>query len=166
MLQHRKSMIKTEANRAALDMARKRVKRERLWCEICQVHYRAAVDATDSKHESSITHQFCSLTKEERRPDSSFYLNADNKGYNLLKSQGWDGASGLGPSSSGRKYPIKTVLKRDRAGLGSETSAPRVTHFASRDSDAVKRVKTEQKKLLKKKAMFKEFEIDFRRSFH
>lgn len=40
----------------------------------------------------------------------------------------------------GRKYPVKTVLKRDRLGLGSKGShQARVTHFGPNDHSAVKR---------------------------
>lgn len=42
----------------------------------------------------------------------------------------------------GRKYPVKTVLKRDRLGLGSKGSQQaRVTHFGPNDPSAVKRKK-------------------------
>lgn len=42
----------------------------------------------------------------------------------------------------GRKYPVKTVLKRDRLGLGSKGSQQaRVTHFGPNDHSAVKRKK-------------------------
>ena len=167
MLKHRKSLIKAEAVQAA--HAFKRAQKERLWCEICEVHYDASGDAALSKHESSITHQLSELKKESDMPhSSSFYLGASNKGYNMLKTHGWDGTSGLGPSSSGRKYPVKTVLKRDRTGFGCETDRARVTHFASKDTDAVKHAKrTKLKKLHKKKAeKLKDLEIDFRRSFY
>ena len=54
--------------------------------------------------------------------------------------------TGLGPEGEGRKFPIKTVLKRDRYGLGNEMSSKaRVTHFAPNDQDAVK-IKKERNK--------------------
>jgi len=74
--------------------------------------------------------------------------------------------SGLGPEGEGRKYPIKTVLKRDRHGLGSssgQSTKPRVTHFGPRDETAVKRQKhsnkdrkQSQKTLTKKQKRIKE----------
>lgn len=40
----------------------------------------------------------------------------------------------------GRKFPVKTVLKRDRLGLGSKGSQQaKVTHFGPNDLSAVKR---------------------------
>lgn len=57
---------------------------------------------------------------------------------------------GLGPDGVGRKYPVKTVLKRDRLGLGSKgNQQARVTHFGPNDHSAVKRKKvitTERKR--------------------
>lgn len=42
----------------------------------------------------------------------------------------------------GRKYPVKTFLKRDRLGLGNKGSQQaRVTHFGPNDHSAVKRKK-------------------------
>lgn len=50
--------------------------------------------------------------------------------------------TGLGPEGIGRKFPVKTVLKRDRLGLGSkESKQARVTHFGPNDHSAVKRRK-------------------------
>ena len=46
----------------------------------------------------------------------------------------------------GRKFPVKTVLKRDRLGLGSKGSdQARVTHFGPNDCSAVKRKKVNSK---------------------
>lgn len=53
---------------------------------------------------------------------------------------------GLGPAGMGRKFPVKTVLKRDRLGLGSKGSdQARVTHFGPNDCSAVKRKKVNSK---------------------
>lgn len=46
--------------------------------------------------------------------------------------------TGLGPEGTGRKFPVKTILKQDRLGLGSkQKSKSRVTHFSPKDSAAV-----------------------------
>lgn len=53
----------------------------------------------------------------------------------------------------GRKYPVKTVLKRDRLGLGSKGSQQaRVTHFGPNDPSSVKRKKMITKEGKKKEA--------------
>ena len=56
----------------------------------------------------------------------------------------------------GRKYPVKTVLKRDRLGLGSKGSQQaRVTHFGPNDHSAVKRKHRITKEGKKKEAVRK-----------
>ena len=53
---------------------------------------------------------------------------------------------GLGPAGMGRKFPVKTVLKRDRLGLRSKGGdQARVTHFGPNDYSAVKRKKVNSK---------------------
>jgi len=54
--------------------------------------------------------------------------------------------AGLGPEGIGRKFPIKTILKRDRQGLGKKgNEQARVTHFGPNDRSAVKRRKVNKK---------------------
>ncbi|NXW80513.1 GPAN1 protein, partial [Hirundo rustica] len=58
-------------------------------------------------------------------------------GYRLLLRAGWAGG-GLGPEGRGRRLPVPTELKRDRAGLGwGPAPRPRVTHFGPGDAAAV-----------------------------
>lgn len=50
---------------------------------------------------------------------------------------GWAGG-GLGPGERGRRLPVPTELKRDRAGLGwGPGQRPRITHFGPGDAAAV-----------------------------
>ena len=45
---------------------------------------------------------------------------------------------GLGPEGTGRKYPVKTILKQDRSGLGSKNKEKaKITHFSACDTSAV-----------------------------
>lgn len=46
---------------------------------------------------------------------------------------------GLGASRPGRRFPVATVLKRDRLGFGwpNKTNTARITHFSAGDSKAV-----------------------------
>ena len=74
-------------------------------------------------HSNSIIHQF---NLNECRSDvrkTSFYISAQNKGYQMLRTLGWNSESGLGPTGEGIKYPVRTKLKLDRAGLGSKVTA-------------------------------------------
>ena len=55
--------------------------------------------------------------------------------------RGWNEAAGLGPMGEGRRQPVKTLLKNDRAGVGmhSGSKAKKVTHFTAFDAAAVKK---------------------------
>ena len=100
----------------------------------------------------------------------------------MVRNDNWDPDSGLGKDSEGKLYPVKTVLKRDRKGLGEgEALKPKVTHFAPFDSASVKestkskknaptlrheRTSTREKgKRRKKESRQTRNEIDFRREF-
>jgi hypothetical protein len=106
------------------------------YCDICQ-----DVIGDDSKiHTTSIVHNVKCHHAITPHP---FHLQASNRGYQLMKKAGWDESSGLGPNLNGRKAPIKTILKRERDGLGAVNSKgeplakPRVTHFKAHDPEAV-----------------------------
>lgn len=108
---------------------------EEFFCNVCQ---KAFKECTETQHETSIVHQF-NLGAGVRK--TLYGIPPSNKGYQLLVNQGWDTEKGLGPHSSGTKFPVKTVLKRDREGLGSSTrDTGRVTHFGPADTSAVQRV--------------------------
>ncbi|KAG7153618.1 G patch domain and ankyrin repeat-containing protein 1-like [Homarus americanus] len=108
---------------------------EEFFCDICQ---KTIKESTKIQHETSIVHQF----KLGMGANKTMYgIPPSNKGYQLLVNQGWDTEKGLGPQSSGTKFPVKTVLKRDREGLGNvKKDIARVTHFGPADTDAVERV--------------------------
>ncbi|XP_046744857.1 G patch domain and ankyrin repeat-containing protein 1 homolog [Diprion similis] len=116
------------------------------YCEIC----RAAFKETSVKqHESSTLHIF--NTKPKLR-SVAYGITKQNKGYQMLLNTGWDEETGLGPSGQGAKYPIKTILKRDRKGLGQgDNKEARVTHFKPEDASAVSPVRLIRPKTLRKK---------------
>lgn len=108
---------------------------EEFFCDICQ---RTIKESSPLQHETSIVHQFNLGTGANK---TIYGIPPSNKGYQLLVHQGWDTEKGLGPQRSGMKFPVKTVLKRDREGLGSSIKdVARVTHFGPADVAAVKRV--------------------------
>ncbi|GMR36162.1 hypothetical protein PMAYCL1PPCAC_06357, partial [Pristionchus mayeri] len=93
---------------------------------------------------------------------SGFVIPEWNPGFKLLRKAGWTEDKGLGKERQGQKYPVRTVLKRDRAGLGSSgKGTARVTHFEANDERAVERVriqcgetkKEREKRLNKEKRM-------------
>ncbi|CAD5229097.1 unnamed protein product [Bursaphelenchus okinawaensis] len=119
-----------------------------LYCELCGLTY------TDSNHANSIVH----IVNLEQKPDRVFAYDIpmSNIGFRILKRKGWTEESGLGKDGEGRQYPIRTMLKRDRKGLGVERLPMKVTHFGKHDLASVKTV--EKKKMGHAKEMRKKME--------
>jgi len=168
-LLHHREILSQERIQQMTEEALRSVKRERLWCDDCQKHFYASERGDKKDHQATIPHQLSQL--KGARPQSHFLINHMNRGYQLLRQQGWDGESGLGPRSDGRKFPVKTILKRDRDGLGLDTSqVARVTHFKPNDASSVSRVarqvKIDRSVAEEKEERFRLFTMDFRRSFH
>lgn len=95
------------------------------------------------QHLSSTVHNFHS----GHEPRDRLVLSARNPGYLMLRNEGWIEGMGLGKNGEGRKNPIATVLKRDRAGVGVKRNGgekPRITHFAAGDTRAVHGLKKEK----------------------
>lgn len=110
------------------------------YCHVCK---QAVTDGSAEHHMSSTVHQFSC----QYRPQvglHSYAIPQNNRGYQMMLKEGWNPDKGLGPSQEGQKYPVKTVLKQDRLGLGLapldiSRKKARVTHFAAFDMAAVKR---------------------------
>ena len=130
---------------------------DNFYCDICKVD--TSSNYTD--HSASTLHQFSCQHKPNLLPYS---LSITNKGFQMMLANGWNPSTGLGRDGQGRQYPVKTVLKQDRYGLGTHLKRPlrsRVTHFRSGDTNAVKnrrwryietkcRTKKDREKLLQK----------------
>lgn len=100
-------------------------------CSSCNLNYDKS---SQESHLTSTVHQLSTCSRECR----TFYsIPGNNRGYQLMLKEGWDGEKGLGPSGNGIKLPPKTVLKRDRKGLGASKGLARITHFHSNDPRAV-----------------------------
>ncbi|XP_075168202.1 G patch domain and ankyrin repeat-containing protein 1 homolog [Haematobia irritans] len=108
---------------------------EPFFCDTCK---RTFSETTRADHLTSTIHQFNVKSSKSSRLDK-FNIPERNKGLQLMVKQGWDKESGLGPSQSGRLYPVKTVIRKKRTGLGIEQEVPRVTHFQAYDKKAVQR---------------------------
>lgn len=104
---------------------------EEYFCETCKV---AVKERDRTTHKASIVHQFKTTTNVQ----THFAIPPSNRGYQLLVGQGWDTEGGLGSEQQGLKFPVKTVLKRDRKGIGAGGEMPRVTHFGPGDAGAVR----------------------------
>ncbi|KQS62551.1 G patch domain and ankyrin repeat-containing protein 1 homolog [Drosophila erecta] len=105
------------------------------YCEICKRDYK---ETPWTIHQTSTVHQF-NLKALPAHKLHKFNISAKNRGLQLMVKQGWDQEHGLGPSQSGRLYPVKTVLRKQRTGLGIEQQPARVSHFGAFDLNAVRR---------------------------
>lgn len=105
-------------------------------CGTCR---RTFEDDDREAHVSSTVHQF--NERDERRSTRMirYHIPESNVGYKIMVKDGWDGERGLGPFGLGMKFPPKTVLKRDRQGLGGKKLKARITHFGPGDVTAVRR---------------------------
>ncbi|MCP9262227.1 hypothetical protein DINM_005511 [Dirofilaria immitis] len=114
-----------EIYRIRCELSSRKIKRSRkildsaCFCDACQCNY------VGEAHLSSVAHLL-----ETRKPvlDPGYGIPVWNKGYRILRRSGWDEFEGLGRDATGRRYPIKTVLKRDKLGLGY-IDIPKMTHF-------------------------------------
>ena len=94
---------------------------------------------------------------------ASFALGPKHIGYQMMQKSGWSGDTGLGAGETGRLYPIKTTMKKDRMGVGmKEKNMPKrldtSTRFASFE-ELKRRRKREQ--VIEKK-MRQDFNHDFK----
>ncbi|XP_013401903.1 G patch domain and ankyrin repeat-containing protein 1 [Lingula anatina] len=117
---------------------------ETFYCNICKLDFQ---ETTRANHETSTLHLFNSKRKP---PGTLYFIPESNKGYQMMVKHGWDKEMGLGTQGQGQKFPVKTVLKRDRLCLGAKTEAKsKVTHFNACDTSAVKHPKKEDKRKMR-----------------
>ncbi|KAL6482519.1 hypothetical protein MHYP_G00105990 [Metynnis hypsauchen] len=143
------------------------------WCDVCQVSYTDGAQA----HATSTLHQF-SLKHPPTAPH--YCLPESSVSYRMMLRSGWDPQHGLGPSHSGRKNPVGTVLKRDQRGLGyGPPQKSKVTHFDAKDPQAVRRTERKEgaerrerrarlatKEMKRREERERNWERDFRSSFN
>ncbi len=106
------------------------------FCEFCRTRVSGG-RSSRRRHLCSTVHQF---SRSEGSSVPTLYgIPEANRGFQMMLGGGWDRERGLGPKGKeGKKFPVRTVLKRDRLGLGSaDAPAPRVTHFAPNDPGGV-----------------------------
>lgn len=150
---------------------RARTKPAPYWCSECDLD---VTDGIRHEHRNSTVHQFSSRHRTGVKPRPHYVLKHSNVGYQMMLRDGWTDDKGLGADSQGRWYPIKTVLKRDRKGLGAVCDSPRVTHFRPFDATAVEgssaavdaAKQMTKKDFLRNRERDRQLEISFRRSFN
>jgi len=140
------------------------------YCNVCSLTYKD----TKASHEKSIAHIF----NMGKKSDSTFYgIPENNKGFQMMLRSGWNKNKGLGLNCDGRKFPVKTVLKRNRACIGGTKEAAKITHFGPNDCSSVQKhiqprpaiernntlQKRKREKMLQKQRLK---EISFRREFY
>ncbi|XP_062397291.1 G patch domain and ankyrin repeat-containing protein 1 [Sardina pilchardus] len=143
------------------------------WCSVCESLY----SGSEAQHQSSTLHQF-NRGRLSQPAAPHYCLPPTNAGYRMMLRSGWNPGAGLGPEGQGPKQPVRTILKRDQAGLGyGPTPRPKVTHFQAKDAHAVERPtkSTERrekgttlnaKALKRREDRQRTWERDFRTSFN
>uniref|UniRef100_A0A5K3EUZ2 G-patch domain-containing protein n=1 Tax=Mesocestoides corti TaxID=53468 RepID=A0A5K3EUZ2_MESCO len=144
-----------------------------------------ACESNSRAHISSVNHQFAVLSQKPRRP-ASLFIPPSNPGYEILRRLGWidiaddnvpttavGETGGLGRHGQGRRFPIATILKRDRKGIGADKkNCPRITHFVRNDPAAVKNcpkrpnAKLDKQTQARRAREDKRKEIRFRQEFY
>ncbi|XP_055327561.1 G patch domain and ankyrin repeat-containing protein 1 homolog [Paramacrobiotus metropolitanus] len=94
------------------------------YCDTCAVTF---YSTSPRDHQSSTIHQLSSGFTGPSRP--CFAMSQSNVGFRLMKKIGWDESKGLGAEEDGRWYPVRTIFKQDKKGLGSGRYVAQVTHY-------------------------------------
>ena len=128
--------------------------KERYKCEICDNNFYE----DKQEHLSSTIHNI-NASKGKKIP-VSYGIPESNKGFQLMLQFGWNKEDGLGPNGSGNRYPIRTIKKNDRNGLGLKKN---------------KQIVNVKEELQRQKSKYKwksdsdnnrQMEINFRRQFY
>lgn len=98
---------------------------DEFYCESCKQNFHST---SREQHATSTVHLLSS--GPHVAVPTMYSIPTSNKGYQILLKRGWNREKGLGRNGSGCKFPLKTVLKCDRKGLGGDTQEKaQVTHF-------------------------------------
>ena len=112
-------------------------KKVEFYCEVCSKTF----NCSKEEHKASVGHQ---LNFGPTQVETIYGISEANRGFQMMLGKGWNKEKGLGAEGQGKKFPVKTVLKRDRRGIGSEgANVARVTHFEAFDAKAVDKPKPE-----------------------
>lgn len=139
----------------------KKLKIEKFYCKCCEQEFQ---ETTQKQHETSTLHQFNqrdSVYKFSRR----YFIPDSNKGFQMLINLGWDRESGLGPHKEGKLFPMKTVLRKYRNGLGIKQESAKITHFGPYDLRAIKKQNNQQMKYKTKKDIQRDLNRDRQKEF-
>lgn len=116
------------------DEALKEEQSNQIHCDKCQINYEKL---KEKEHLLSTLHRF-NETKSHKF-NRHFGIPESNVGFQMMLRQGWNRGSGLGPEQNGIIFPIRTILRKSRSGLGTQQPrTAKVTHFKAFDHDAIK----------------------------
>lgn len=93
--------------------------------------------ASSTSHKTSTVHLFSCKFKGNMN-HKTFGIARTNLGFQMMRRVGWDGNSALGARQNGKLYPIKTVMRKTRTGLGIEQDPARITHFKPNDPSSIR----------------------------
>lgn len=93
--------------------------------------------ASSTSHKTSTVHLFSCKFKGNMN-HKTFGIARTNLGFKMMRRVGWDGNSALGARQNGKLYPIKTVMRKMRTGLGIEQDPARITHFKPNDPSSIR----------------------------
>lgn len=105
-----------------------------LFCSDCGIEISKS---SSTSHQTSTVHLFSCKFKGNTNI-KAFGIARTNRGYEMMRRTGWDGNSALGPKHNGKLYPIRTVMRTMRTGLGIKQDSAKVTHFKANDPSAIK----------------------------
>lgn len=113
---------------------------EDFYCAVCDSNM---AEANRDRHLVSTLHRF--NEKNAHKFARHFGIPDSNVGFRMMLRQGWNRQSGLGPQKDGHLYPVKTVIRKSRSGLGTrQPNTAKVTHFRPFDANAVKSLRPPQ----------------------
>ena len=116
------------------------------YCDLCKKYFSAKAEV----HKASVGHQ---LNLGPSEVGTIYGISEANRGFQMMLGKGWNKEKGLGADGQGKKFPVKTVLKRDRRGVGAEgANVARVTHFDAFDSKAIEKPKKDPSQRLEREA--------------
>ncbi|KAI7865255.1 hypothetical protein BDF14DRAFT_1036295 [Spinellus fusiger] len=94
-----------------------------VYCKDCNMNI---LTASYQDHRKGLAHM---VSRPSGPTPDILGLNGSNKGFQMLRAQGWQYEEGLGSHGQGRRHPIPTVWKQDRLCIGHEKTGPKaVTH--------------------------------------
>jgi hypothetical protein len=95
---------------------------EPTYCDVCKA---PVVPGQWSVHIRSIAH-LLARDPSPITPSTSYGIKEKNLGRRMLEAQGWTEGMGLGFGGSGRKVPLRPVVRQNKSGVGGQREENKV----------------------------------------